>query len=114
MSTSDITNHLGQLRVYGAGGAGLNLACRYNDLPDNPTPGYAEVRPVYIDTSRSNLTADHNPDYFYCLEDVDGSGKVRRENHQAISKSIRQILQEFKPLDFNVVIFSASGGKQAA
>lgn len=110
MSSTESAIPQGQMRIYGCGGMGINLAKAYNESPANPEAGYAVAHPVYIDTSKSNLTEDHNPTLFYCLEDMDGSGKVRKENHQAIGKNIRQILQEFKPMDFNVVIFSASGG----
>lgn len=100
----------GNLRIYGCGGAGINIATRYEKSADNPEAGFATGHPVYLDTSRSNVTDQLDESRFMILEGLDGSGKVRRENHEAISKSVKSILQQHKPLDFNVVIFSASGG----
>jgi hypothetical protein len=106
----DIAIKQGQLRIYGAGGAGTNIAARFNAVKSEP--GSATFHPVFIDTSRSNLIAakidtDEN---LFLLKDTDGSGKVRRDNHEAIAKNIRQIIQQFPPLDFNVVVFATAGG----
>jgi hypothetical protein len=46
----------------------------------------------------------------YVLDNLDGSGKKRDENHVEISNIIKEILVKHKPLDFNVVVFSLSGG----
>lgn len=100
----------GSVRLYGCGGAGINMASKFDNSSKNPEPGYATAHPVYVDTSRSNLKPSMTQEYFAILEGVDGSGKVRRENHEAIGKSVKNILQTHKPMDFNIVIFSASGG----
>jgi hypothetical protein len=100
----------GKLRIYGCGGAGINLSSRY----ENSTiePGVAQTAPVYVDTSRSNLVkanVDQSANS-YILDGMDGSGKVRRENYAEISKSVKQLLQKYPTQDLNVVVFSASGG----
>lgn len=100
----------GNIRLYGCGGAGINLASKFDNSSHNPEKGYAIANPVYVDTSRSNLKPSMTEEYFAILEGVDGSGKVRRENHEQIGKSVKSILQTHKPQDFNIVIFSASGG----
>lgn len=100
----------GKMRIYGAGGFGINIASLFDRSPDNQEPGYATAHPVYVDTSRSNLKADLNDEHIFILDGVDGSGKIRRENHAQIGKSIKNLLQAHKPENFNVVIFSASGG----
>lgn len=100
----------GTLRLYGAGGCGINLISVY--LNARIEEGAAACHPVFIDTSRSNLIAAGvtGDDHCYLLKDVDGSGKVRRDNHEVISKNVRSLLQQHEPLDFNIVVFSASGG----
>ena len=98
----------GQINIYGCGGAGINNAAYFNNaaLEDN----CAHIRPCFIDASRSNLTTEFNEEDIFILENVDGSGKLRTENHQEISNVIKQILVQMTPGDLNVVVFSASGG----
>ena len=100
----------GTLRLYGCGGFGVNIASSFDKAAAQHELGYAETHPVYIDTSRSNLRQDIVPEHVFLLEEVDGSGKVRRENHQEISRTVKSIVQQYEPKDLNVVVFSASGG----
>ncbi len=101
---------LGTLRMYCCGGFGINIGNTFMPAAGNIEPGFAQVFPAFIDTSRSNLRSNVNPEDVFLLEDVDGSGKVRKENHQQISRTVKSIVQKHEPKDFNVVIFSASGG----
>jgi hypothetical protein len=100
----------GTLRLYGCGGTGINLTSHFH--AGREEVGCATVAPVYVDTSRSNLAKSGitTDDRCFILKDTDGSGKVRRDNHDSISKNIKQMLQQHAPGDFNVVVFSASGG----
>ena len=100
----------GNMRIYGAGGFGINIGSYFEPASGTIEPGHSAPHPVYVDTSRSNLHEDINPAHLFIMEDVDGSGKVRKENHEEISKNIKSLLQAHKPLDMNVVVFSASGG----
>lgn len=100
----------GQLRLYACGGFGINIVSHFDHLAGANEPGLSIPHPVYIDTSRSNLHAGIKPEHVFILEDVDGSGKVRRENHEEISRTVKRIIQDHKPLDMNIVVFSASGG----
>lgn len=99
---------IGKMRVYGCGGMGINIAAYFNNAAVEPN--CAVVMPAYIDTSRSNLRDEFNSEDIFVLDNVDGSGKVRKENHAEISNVLRQILLQVEPADFNVVVFSASGG----
>lgn len=96
------------LRVYGAGGAGVGNAMYFMDVASQQ--GIADVLVSLVDTSDSNLITDLNKENVFLLDNVDGAGKVRREHADAISNTVRQVLVEHRPADFNVVIFSASGG----
>jgi hypothetical protein len=102
------TSNKGTIRLYGAGGAGINCISIFNNVEE--VPGCAKILTSYIDTSRSNIRPEFKEEDCYLLKGVDGSGKIRRENHREISESIKQILLEHKPGDFNVVVSSASGG----
>lgn len=98
----------GKLRLYGCGGTGVNLALNYVNATKEPSA--AEVLPVFIDTSSSNLDKRIQDDQKYLLPDLDGSGKVRSENYEKIRDVIKQIVHTHKPTGFNVVVFSAGGG----
>ena len=97
----------GKIRIYGCGGAGINIASAFQGANEE---GVATPVVSYIDTSRSNLTVNTPDEACYILKDLDGSGKIRAENHVQISNEIKSILLGHKPLDFNVVVFSCSGG----
>lgn len=98
-----------QIRIYGCGGAGSNISNMMMERPAHDRS--AELIPSIIDTSRSNLSkARIDEANTYLVNGLDGSGKVRAENHQEINKTIKQILVELEPTEFNIVVFSASGG----
>lgn len=97
------------LRIYGCGGAGVNLVSHY--FGKESTAGTADLAPALVDTSRSNLKGRKiDEDATYLVEGLDGSGKIRSENYDEINKTIKQILVQIHPGDFNLVVFSASGG----
>lgn len=100
----------GHIRLYAAGGCGINIASFFEPAAGKQEPGHSIPHPVYIDTSMSNIRDGINKEHTFIIEGVDGSGKVRRENYQEITKNVKSLLTEFKPMDFNVVVFSASGG----
>jgi len=102
-------NLVGEMMIYGAGGGGINIASMCQEYTAS-APGTSEVRLAYIDTSRSNIPDGARPEQCYLLENLDGSGKVRKENHEKIADEINRILLEFKPGDINIVAFTASGG----
>lgn len=98
-----------QIRLFGCGGAGVNITSHYTGR--STAAGCAEILPALIDTSQSNLKGRQLPeDATYLVEGLDGSGKIRAENHTEIAKTIKQILVQIPPTDFNIVVFSASGG----
>ncbi len=100
----------GKIRLFACGGFGTNIGAFF-DQQDLQTPGYSQLLPAYIDTSRSNLNkAGISQENTFILDDVDGSGKVRTENHGDIAKNVRNVLQKFPPMDFNIVLFSGAGG----
>lgn len=95
--------------IYACGGCGINIV---GSLPDvAAAAGVAKASLYAIDTSRSNLrSSGFNQDNTYLFEGTNGSGKVRGENLSVIVKNAKQILQQFKPGDFNIVVHSGGGG----
>lgn len=104
----------GAVRLFCCGGGGVNVGARFEKYRSKPEQAFATIEPVYIDTSGSNLDKMPNipKDYRYTYKnkDLDGSGKVRRENSDVITDSTRDILQQHPPLDLNIVLSTAAGG----
>lgn len=104
------------VRVYGTGGAGTNLVKMIAREIDSNEVGAAKLVFTVADTSDANLY-----DLPANVKDVilnkgldgklvDGSGGVRSENVDLIRSSIGKIITDQPPCDFNLVVYSASGG----
>ena len=100
----------GRVRLYAAGGCGLNIGGQLAAHRDRNETAFANLDIVYVDTSKSNLRNGIDAANVYLIPDLDGSGKVRSENHAEIGQHIRQILHKFSPADLNIVLSSAAGG----
>ena len=101
----------GILNVYCCGGTGVNIGSVMESYRSQPTrEGFADIVPYYIDTSLSNVKSGVNKEFVYHIEGLDGSGKVRAENHLTIAECTPDMLHRFKPADINIVVGSASGG----
>jgi hypothetical protein len=99
------------VRIYGCGGVGCNISNLFEPARNSETVGFAKYELCYIDTSKSNMLRKKlNPEDVYVYNDMDGSGKIRKENHKAIAANAKAVLQQFKPKNFNIVVHSASGG----
>ncbi len=98
-------------QVIACGGAGTNILAEFSKIGVTDLPGFARVIPCYVDTSMSNLRNKQIPDEnLYLFEGIDGSGKVRSQNYDDISKKTKEILLKFKPTPINIILHSASGG----
>lgn len=101
-----------RVRIYGVGGCGTNRVCDFLAQREQmPYRDQVEVLPAVLDTSEANLKGRQVPqENVYLVPDLDGSGKVRSENHQEISRWIKRMINEITPQEFNIIVFSASGG----
>ncbi len=100
----------GNVRLYACGGAGTNIVKMFEEFRNEEEPGRARLEAVYVDTSRSNLSAAIPEDAIYLFDNKDGSGGVRKDNHKPIAERAKEILHQHRPLDINIVVSSASGG----
>lgn len=101
----------GRISIYAAGGAGTNIATRFEKFRGKAQPGMAMVEPTYIDTSKSNmLNANIDPKAIYHFQGLDGAGQVRREHAAVVKERVKEILHTHKPGDLAIVLHSASGG----
>lgn len=101
----------GKVRLYAAGGCGVNIGVHLEEFRNRNETAFAALDIVYVDTSRSNMRGSSiDQKDCYLLDGLDGSGKVRSENHEEISRHIRMILSKFEPAELNIVLHSAAGG----
>lgn len=109
MDSQQKSKPLGTVRIWGCGGAGINVARTFYRSPAQEN--FAELFACFVDTSRSNLS---DFDYFeedaFLIPEKDGAGKIRRNIHQAVENHLGEIINRFDPKEFNIVVFSASGG----
>ena len=107
-----------KLRLYGCGGAGINLCIPFLEHKGKQEAGFAEIDVCFIDTSDANLrkVGDAGKAFTYRVpgasstDMVDGSGMKRTKNFPLIKPRAKEMLQAFKPGDINVVVSSISGG----
>jgi hypothetical protein len=101
----------GRISIYAAGGAGTNIATRFEKFRGKSSAGLALVDPVYIDTSKSNiLNAAIAEEAIYHFEGLDGAGQVRREHAATVKERAKEILHTHKPGNLAIALHSASGG----
>lgn len=110
MSEETSNSRPGVIKLFGMGGAGINLVKHF--LPSNgkSETGHAIPQLIFGDTSRSNFTPDIPRESTFTAESVDGSGKIRSENYGPIVETVDAIMEQVTPGDLNVVVFSGSGG----
>lgn len=100
----------GKVNVYACGGCGINIASKLIEYENNNVEGLADLDVIFLDTSYANLNRNKEHNKTYVVDGLDGSGKIRAENHKQIGECILDILQTFKPSDLNIVLSSGSGG----
>lgn len=102
-------NNASKLTMYLCGGLGLNVAKELSKFLSQEK-GFADSNIVCIDTSRSNLDfKDDDCVDLYLLHGLDGGGKIRKDNINAITSTALDILQKHKPSCYNIIINSAGG-----
>lgn len=99
-----------KLRLYNCGGTGCNIGSRFMKFANKVNHGFAEIDCVFVDTSKSNLSALIPEAQVYLVQGKDGSGGLRSSNYEAISECHKEVLHQFKPADVNIVLSSAGGG----
>lgn len=99
-----------KMKLYLAGGAGLNIGNTFVKYLGQQAAGFAEIDMVFIDTSASNITSNIPKDKIYLVDGLDGSGKLRRSNYDVLAECSKEILHMHKPADVNVIIHSTAGG----
>lgn len=94
--------------IYACGGGAIDITAAQSAIVD--TLGFSDVIMSRVDTSYSNITPNMPADSVYVLDGADGSGSERRHNYKPIMKAMGQILAKFQPGDYNIVLFTTSGG----
>ena len=104
------SENVGKAMIYSCGGTGINIGAHFLKFKNQIDPGFSQIDVVFIDTSQANLDRAVPNENVYVFENLDGSGKVRAENHKQIGECVLDILQTYKPGDINFVLSSGSGG----
>ena len=103
------------IRIYACGGAATNIASKLEEARQG-TPASAAMDLAYIDTSDSNQRRPQIPatSTYHLLDEngklLDGAGQQRRDILPAVLANMPDIMNQFKPASFNIVLFSAAGG----
>lgn len=97
-------------QLYLCGGAGNNIGTQFVKYVGKKSPGFTELDMVFIDTSKSNMKSIIPEGKVYLLDDLDGSGKLRASNYNALAECSKELLHRHKPADINIVVHSSSGG----
>lgn len=100
------------LRLYACGGSGINIV---SGIDVQAMSKELDIFVSFIDVSKSNIEnvkVPINPAncYLFSGENLDGSGKLRPENHKIIEAHIPEILLQHKPCDYNIIVSGAGGG----
>lgn len=103
------TSTLGKLKIYACGGAGIGIGKYFELERGKLNAGYAELDPVYMDTSKAS-TFGVPSEHFYQLPEANGSGGKRSFNGAEIVKYTGEMLQRFPLAEHNIVIHSTTGG----
>lgn len=98
------------VRFWACGGTGIDLLRDYRDTARLENQEfYAAELDTYIDTSESNLHGASSENV-YRVHGIDGGGKDREKVKAAIIPVLPEILLKHPAGDFNIVLFSNSGG----
>lgn len=99
-----------QIAIYNCGGAGMNLGNAFMPVIMGNEMLKDMTRVCFVDTGKGNHTAGQTEANTIIVGSGKGSGKIRRENYEAISESLGEITHKFPPGMFNIVVHSLGGG----
>ena len=103
------------VRLYGAGGCGTNIALALINTLGGPTSDNLTI--CCIDTGVANVHRSglDVKDIMEVISDEDGkmlsgSGSIRKSNYQHIVRTMPKILHRFNPAEINIIVMSGAGG----
>lgn len=99
-----------RVRLYALGGAGINVGSSFVKYEKKGSEGFAKIETVFVDTSKSNISSSIPVENIYLVDNLDGSGKIRASNYEALLECSKEILHKHRPGDVNVVLHSTGGG----
>ena len=105
---SEIQRKQIQTAIYSVGGAASKIVSKFEIHANNDELSHLTFN--YIDTSASDITEKFDASKLFLIRNMDGGGKDRRVTYEQITPHLPEIFQKFTPKDFNIVVFSASGG----
>lgn len=107
---------MNEMNIYACGGCGTNILKTFLENQRKLPALFkhaARINPFVIDTSMSDMKdgIKLDDDKVFLIPGMDGKGKKRSgEDLQKIAATMPQILNEFRPAKFNIIIHSTGGG----
>lgn len=94
-------------RIYACGGTGMKNGMRF--MQSVIKDGLSHVDICFLDTSDSDLPVGVDPSSLYLFKGIQGGGKDRTYAYKQVLPMIPEVLLQFPPADFNIVLHSGSG-----
>lgn len=100
-------------RIYACGGGAISITADLTDYVN--VKGFSDTKVSRLDTSNKNMTPNMPESSKFVLPGSgkgkeEGSGKQRDHNYKPVVAAMPAILAQQQPEDYNIVIFTASGG----
>lgn len=108
--TIAVPTNMPLIAIYFCGGTGYNLGAKFMASIQNNSILQETTKVYFVDTSTSNNKPFNTPENTAVLGSGQGSGSFRGENAKPIREYMSQLLKDFKPGVFNILVGSASGG----
>lgn len=100
------------MKIYACGGTGINIGSMFEKMRGERGDILSSFDISYIDTSSSNIKYIEgvSEEYLYMIKDLNGSGKLRSLNYEAVRDHAKSILLNHPPEKYSIVVHSGSGG----
>jgi hypothetical protein len=98
------------IAIYFCGGTGFNNGARFLEATKDNQILKETTQTYFVDASTSNHRPFNTDENTMVVGSGQGSGAHRAENAEDIRNEVPQILKNFKPGVFNILVGSASGG----
>lgn len=100
------------MKIYACGGTGINIGSMFEKMRGQRGDVLSSFDISYIDTSSSNIKYIEgvSEDNLYMIKDLNGSGKLRSLNYEAVRDHAKSILLNHQPEKYSLVVHSGSGG----
>jgi hypothetical protein len=97
------------VNIIGCGGTGVNIVDELGSV-SKASKGMPNVTRIIIDSCIANINSNDTDVQRYIIPGMEGAGSNRGFCFDQAAGHVTAILQKYKPADYNILIFSTSGG----